>query len=224
MAIKFEDDGEAPTPRKGDVLFGPDASLWQMDAVMDFRPGNDYPYREGYRRAGRILTEYVAEHRGEQDVLVFPICHAYRHFVELSLKRLIRVGCSLINRELTERESSLCNGIHNLRALWNAFVAIGDELKTEEGIDPPPDEDMEGIEDYIDQLHAVDAGSFSFRYPLTKTGEVSIQGITRINLGRFCERMEGLCNYLEGFEAYYDHLKEVQADMMSDYAPDYDAY
>lgn len=215
---------DIPTPRKGDVLFGPDSSLWHLDAVLDFRPGKgyaEYAYREGYRRAGRILTERVAEHRGEQDVLVFPICHAYRHFVELMLKRLIRVGCSIIGRELTERESKLCSGTHNLRELWVAFSAMEKELEAETGTDAAPKDDMDGIEDYIAQLHAVDAQSFSFRYPVTKSGQPSIDGVTRINLGRFCERMESLCSYLEGFDAYYGHLEELEQDVISDYAPDY---
>jgi hypothetical protein len=54
---------------------------------------------------------------------------------------------------------------------------------------------MEGIEVYVKQLHAVDAGSFSFRYPLAKDGKINL---ARINVGRFSECMEALCIYLDG--------------------------
>jgi hypothetical protein len=37
------DDFIEGTPRKGDVLFAPDSALWHMNAVLDYRPGNDYP-------------------------------------------------------------------------------------------------------------------------------------------------------------------------------------
>jgi hypothetical protein len=79
----MDDDDYVPpvVPHKSDILFGSDRARWQMDAMLDYRPGNDYTYRQGYRRAGRLLTQSVAE-RGDADFLVFPICHAYRHFVE----------------------------------------------------------------------------------------------------------------------------------------------
>ena len=101
---EFEDKYVTQSPRKEDVLFASDSTLWSLGAIQDYRPGNDYTYRRGYRRAGRILTEWTVEH-GEVDFLVFPICHSYRHFVELTLKRLIRVGCSVAEREMTDRES-----------------------------------------------------------------------------------------------------------------------
>lgn len=91
----MSEESEFRTPRKEDVLFSSNRTLWQMDAILDYRPGNDYTYRQGYRRAGRILTEHIAAGRGEVDFLVFPICHAYRHFVELSLKRLMLLASQL---------------------------------------------------------------------------------------------------------------------------------
>ena len=208
-------------PQKGDVLFTSDSALWQMDAILDHRPGDDFPYRQGYRRAGRILTEWIAANRHDVDFLVYPICHAYRHFVELTLKRLISVGSSLAERELSEKESSLLNGSHNLQELWGAFKTIAAEVESETGIDPPPQEDIAGIEDYINQLHSVDAGSFTFRYPLTKKGDVSVGDLKRINLAHFSEHMESLCNYLEGYDSYYGELVDFRQEMLSEYSPDY---
>ncbi len=201
----MDDSSEFPTPKKEDILFAGDRTAWQMDAMLDFRPGNDYTYRHGYRRAGRVLSEYVAAH-GEVDFLVFPICHAYRHYVELSLKRLMLLGCELAERELTSAEKNLQNASHNLARLWSAFKAINAEVEAATGIAPPPPEQMDGIEAYIAQLHAVDAGSFSFRYPLAKDGAVNLEGIDRINVGRFSESMEALCNYLDGWDSYFADL------------------
>jgi hypothetical protein len=211
----MENESEIPTPKKGDVLFAGDKSIWNMDAMLDFRPGNDYTYRQGYRRAGRVLTEYVATH-GEVDFLVFPICHAYRHYVELSLKRLILLASELAGRALTSSEENLQNGSHNLETLWKTFKRINAEAEAKTGIAPPPPEHMDGIEAYIKQLHAVDAGSFSFRYPLAKDGKVNLEGIERINVGRFSECMEALCIYLDGWDSYFADLIQTSNEMLNE--------
>jgi hypothetical protein len=138
----------------------------------------------------------------------------------LTLKALIQIGSSLSERELTERESKIQTGSHNLRALWDAFKSLTAEIERRNGIDPPPKEDIEGIEAYIDQLHAVDEGSYAFRYPLKKTGEVSFGDMKRINLGRFCERMEKLCNYLDGYEICYQEMIKYREEMLNAYGPD----
>jgi len=211
----MDDETEFPTPKKADTLFAGDKANWKLDAMLDFRPGNDLVYRQGYRRAGRIMTEYAAEH-GEVDFLVFPICHAYRHYVELSLKRLMLLASKLAERELTPAEVKLQNGSHNLQQLWNAFKKINAEAEAATGIAPTPPEQMDGIEAYISQLHAVDAGSFSFRYPLAKNGTANLEGIDRINLGRFSEYMEALCGYLDGWDDYFADLIQTGEDILNE--------
>lgn len=211
----MDDEAEFPTPKKEDKLFGSDKAIWKLDAMLDFSFGRDHIYRYGYRRAGRILTEYAAEH-GEVDFLVFPICHAYRHHVELSLKRLMVLAGKLADRDLTPAEMKLQNGSHNLQQLWDAFKKINAEAEAATGIAPTPPEEMAGIEAYIAQLHAVDAGSFSFRYPLAKDGTANLRGIERINLGRFSDHMEALCRYLGGWDDYYSDLIQTSDDILSD--------
>jgi hypothetical protein len=133
----MDNQAEFPTPKKEDVLFAGDKTIWKMDAILDFSPGNDYTYRQGYRRAGRILAEHVAGH-GEVDFLVFPICRAYRHHVELSLKRLMLLASDLAGRALTASEEKLQSGSHNLVSLWETFKIINAEAEAKTGIAPPP--------------------------------------------------------------------------------------
>ena len=65
--IEFDEDAVYPKPpQKSDVLFAGDNAEWDMDAVLDFRPGNDYVYREGYRQAGKLLAKHVASTRGRE--------------------------------------------------------------------------------------------------------------------------------------------------------------
>lgn len=94
--------------------------------------------------------------------------------------------------------------------------AINVEAEAKTGIAPPPPEHTDGIEAYIHQLHAVDAGSFSFRYPLAKDGKVNLDGIERINVGRFSECMESLCNYLDGWDSYFADIIQTNNEIQNE--------
>jgi hypothetical protein len=162
-----------------------------------------------YQDDGDLLSEYAINNQ-EADYLVFPICHAYRHFVELSLKRLIMVGCSFANRSMTASEKRLQSESHNLIALWTAFKGIQIEASKDTGAPAPLLDDVEGIESYINQFHTIDARSQSFRYPLKKDGTVALATTDRINLARFSGYMEWLANYFEGFEPYYAEYRDLR--------------
>jgi hypothetical protein len=101
------------------------------------------------------------------------------------------------------------------------FKKIAGEIESRTGTSPPPKEVIEGIEDYINQLHSVDSGSFAFRYSLTKKGDVTVGDLPRINLARFSEHMERLCDDLEGYDSHYVELVNFRQDMLTEYSPDY---
>jgi hypothetical protein len=194
-------------PRKLDVLTAEDKTRHQMNAIVQPWRG-DRPYREGYRRAGKILTTHVAEHGGAS-YLVYPICHSYRHFIELTLKGLIALGCIVAHRDITATEEKLRSRSHRLWDLWKTFMVIELEISVARDIEPRPLEDMQGIEAYIKQLDAMDPGSDHFRYSLTIKGQSTLQGLDQINVGHFGECMDRLCWYLEGFDTFYTHLLET---------------
>ena len=75
-----------PPPRREDVLFRSDRELWLTNACMT--RGNEFVYREGYRRGAKQLVDDVCAAVRHQDVLIYPIVYLYRHHVELILKRL----------------------------------------------------------------------------------------------------------------------------------------
>jgi hypothetical protein len=209
---------EPVLPKRGDKLFVHDRNNWEMDAILDPHRGDDYAYREGYRLAGRILTEAAAK-GGGVDMLVYPICHAYRHCVELALKQLMFLGCRIVGRQMTPAEDKLYKNSHNLAQLLTSFQAIEAEVSAGLG-DSYPKAEFDGVAAYIEQLHEVDAGSFSFRYPFTKNGEVSLGPLQRINLAQFSEKMERLCTLLEGMDLYYKKIVQWNAEMYSQYAAD----
>src|SRR4051794_9293658 len=175
-----EDDEDLPPPRKNDVLFGAGKDFPMASACLNFAT-SDYGYRQGYRRAGKILAEYVCNECRNQDLLVFPIVHNYRHHIELTLKHLIGLGSYLIDQQITPEIKGLLLKSHNLKQLWGTLnpilFAVGKSVSWK-----PEREDIEGVESYSNQLHAVDKGSFSFRYATDSDGNPSLPGMTHLNI------------------------------------------
>ena len=211
-----------PPPRKGDKLFRGDLRDWKSNACL--RVGDEYAYREGYRRGAQILVRTIEETQCDQDFLVYPIVFLYRHHVELVLKRVIEQAPYLIERPLTKAENDHLEK-HRLSLLWGDFRPMAAAISELAGWNALPPEDIEGIGDYIRQIDEVDPGSYSLRYALSKKGDPSLpEELTHINLRHFGDLMERLANYLYGLEAAMSDLrdqKQEMADYYSDYGDDY---
>lgn len=213
-------------PRKGDKLFRGDLRDWKYNAYL--RNGDEYAYREGYRRGAQCLVQAVGETERDQDFLVYPIIFLYRHHIELALKRIIRQAPYLIERPLTKLESDHLNQ-HRLDWLWHDFKPMAAAISRAAGWDELPTEDVEGIDDYIHQLYEVDPRSDSLRYAHSKKGDPSLpKELTYINLRHFGGLMERLANYLDGLEAGSSHLEDLKQEMegemnadMAEYYHDY---
>lgn len=208
-----EDLEQSPPPRKDDLLFVAGGEFPMAGACLNFSTF-DYGYREGYRRAGRLLAEYVCNECKDPDLLVYPIVHNYRHHLELMLKHLIGVGSYLSDREINTDVRRLVLRSHNLKQLWQALKPILYAAGQSVGWKPNLD-DIEGVESYIQQVHAVDRGSFSFRYATDTKGAPSLPGMRYLNIYQFASLMERLADYLEtiafGFSMEEDLKNEYEA-------------
>lgn len=216
------DEEQLPPPRKGDVLFGGGEEHPMASACLNYT-SSDYGYRQGYRRAGQLLADYVCKECREQDLLVFPVVHNYRHHIELTLKHLVGLGSYLVDRTLTPEIKRLLLKSHDLKQLWATLkpilFAVGKSVRWK-----PQRADIDGVEWYINQLHAVDKGSFSFRYPTDTTGAPSLPGMKHLNIYQFASRMERLAEYLDtiafGFSIEEDQKSEYEtyeAEMQAEY-------
>ncbi len=212
-----------PPPRKGDKLFRGDLQDWKNNACL--RDGDEYAYREGYRRGAQVLVRAVEESACDQDFLVYPIIFLYRHHIELVLKRVIKQAPYLIERALTKAENDHLEQ-HRLDLLWQDFKPMAAAITKAAGWNELPTEDVEGIDDYIRQIFEVDPGSYSLRYAHSKKGGPSLpKDLTHINLRHFGELMERLANYLGGLEAAMCDLEGLKQDFeadMASYSDDYD--
>jgi hypothetical protein len=208
------DDAPPPAPRKGDLLFRDDLADWQNNACLNYMPGgNQFAYTEGYRRGAQQLVRYVTENARDQDLLVYPVIFLYRHHIELALKRIIVRAPYLIDRTLTDIEKKHL-GTHRLDRLWHDLKPMFVAICKAAGWKAPDPEDIEGIDDYIRQLVALDPDSYSFRYAHSKSGDPLLPSdLKGINIRHFAEMMERLASYLDGIDSATDDLADVKAEM-----------
>ena len=147
----------------------------------------DSDYIEGYRKAGDLLVEWVAQQGEDQDVLVFPIMFAYRQFLELRLKSLDDLSAALREQPKPERKS------HDLMKVWNR-VRPGIESLNDDSVDCYLDD----IEKRLNEFNDLDARSDAFRYSHDKNEQPSIPDVMYINLKQVSEVVKGIAHILDG--------------------------
>ena len=194
-----------PWPQSGDKLFE-EGSDWWNNAVTDFRPGDWYPYVEGYRRAADVLVQHVAKHRSDTDLLVYPIAFLYRHYLELHLKTLIQEGSKLQESQPKPRHT------HDLGQLWQECRSVLEGLSTQ-----CPEADLDAVEACIRELSEIDPRSMAFRYPVDKTGSPSCSQLGRVSLRQMAEVMARLAGLLDAIETEADLELEFRQQMAAEY-------
>jgi hypothetical protein len=195
-------------PRAGDVLFSDALPDGRHNACLNF--GGDFwtGYAGGYRKGGRILTDWVMSEGIDHDYLVFPIVFLYHHHLELGMKELIRKG-----------EQFLGNGEdfqlgHNLSAQWTHCRRVIEQV-----FDDADSEVLDTIGEHIAQLVVLDPVLESFRYPYKSDGVTPTlpKEFQRFNLRHFAECVERIAEVLEslcmGIEVYLEQKTEMMAEM-----------
>ena len=213
-------------PRAADVLFGPGED-YDANACISHWIEVDYVYTSGFRRAGSRLAQHVCETGSDQDVLVYPIVYLYRHHIELILKAIIGIAASLLDRELTEGDHRVLGG-HGLSRLWDIARPMLNPVCALVPNPPFPDDDLEGIDSYIRQLHEHDPDGQRFRYATTKpkrsdrrgtaAGIPSLsQDLKLVNIRAFAHALENLAGYLEGIEGWFGDLVDAKPEWRRKY-------
>jgi hypothetical protein len=176
---------------------------WWNNACLNHMHDGWFVYAEGYRRGAEVLIAQATAHTGDLDALVYPIVYLYRHYVELSLKILIRDT----GRLLGQPSEPPLN--HNLRTLWSKA-----EQLLRQAFPDQPTRDFAAVGGTIEELAGVDPASEAFRYPLTKSGSASMPGLSHINIAQFRDRMLVVERFLEGATSMVDHyVSEMEHEL-----------
>ena len=183
-------------PRKEDVLFRADANDRSKNVWLNYT-GSGFLYSQGYRDAAKVLSEEVlASATVDKACSIFPILFLYRHHIELVLKRLTSTGAFILGKELTKAESEKLLQ-HRLDLIWGIGRPILEAARDELGWPEPTNEDMDGIQAYIEQLTQFDPDGQGSRYAVSREGDRSLAYSKQINIRVFTEQMNRLGDFLE---------------------------
>ena len=170
-----------PWPESGDRLFVPTGDIKSLALVHNDRKS---VLATGYRSAGDAMVDWTLEH-GITDFLVYPIVFCYRHYVELTLKRLHKIVTRADGSNRPELRG------HHLRELWDTVV-----VDLNGRIDQYERDAFDAAAKLIVELDSVDRKSQSFRY-----GE-SIP-FDRVDLNHLKRVMAKLATFLDALADYW---------------------
>lgn len=189
------------------LLFRSNESDWWNNACLRVGYDEFYRYADGYKRAADILAGHVDENNCDQDFVAFPILFLYRHYIELKLKETIQKGRQLLNEKGTYPTH------HEIDKLWHLCKSIA--LKVW------PDGDVNELalaEECILIFSHYDQASFAFRYPETKDGKLSLQGLEYANLRHVKDTMNQIAVLLDGMSIAIGEYLEYKQQMEREYA------
>jgi hypothetical protein len=172
------------------------------------------------RHFGRIPIE---------DFKAYPVVFMYRHALELHMKAVILAGSPMLSSPEVDREKLFTT--HSLDVLRQQVERVFDAYEWGWDLGVPHFETLEDFRGAIAELAGVDAGSYTFRYPIDTKGRASLSSHFRFNLFEFCETLDGLLIVLKGatIGAYeeFQARAEAEAEARSagleyeDHEPDY---
>ncbi len=149
----------------------------------------------GFGSAARMLTEQREKMHASVDQIGLAVFYLQRHRVELVLKQAL-VG-------LGEDPVAVAKLSHNLEVLWRTF---GDVVRA---IDLKHWQDLDGQHgEFVATIHQADEGSFSYRYPIDRTGAES-KRVPFIDLDALERHADGFEN---GVGGYTDWIAESRRE------------
>lgn len=174
----YEDELTAYERPKGDFNLLARASNRRNEVIIGGKDNDWDVYCSGYHRSAGALVRYLTQaelptrrdYSSYWESMSYSIVFLYRHYLELRLKKLfITCGGKL----------EIINNEHKLLKLWQIFYKqyaafckeynLDSESPSEESL-----EDIKTVEEIITQFNEIDEKSLNFRYPVDKTGKVTL--------------------------------------------------
>ncbi len=153
---------------------------------------------DGYKKSADSMVELSSKDRYLRDILVYPIIFNYRQFLELSLKHQLASFGPMVGIEANWKT-------HCLDDLWGEFLKMLDCYGTQD-----PDEADPVVGEIVLEFSKIDPGSYSYRYPVDRSGRPIPIAYSDLHLPSLADIMEAVESYFNGCGAY---LKEVQSFM-----------
>ena len=184
-------------PEAGDTLFSESKNASNNAHIDRFGHHRLQSMADGFKKAADLSVEQSTRDRMDRDMLIFPIIYNYRHFIELSLKYLIDAYGDFV-------EISPIWNTHDLSKLWKTLI----DLFKRYGVDEV-DEATSIVGEFIAEFDRLDPGSFHFRYPKDRDGNLIQIDRELFDLKHFFYTMDKIWSYFNGCDVYLDDLKHA---------------
>ena len=167
-------------------------------------------YAKGYKNAADVLARILLDKGTPRDYDCYPVVFAYRQAFELHLKSII-YGLLLVAG--FKRMDNVDGRLWNCHALSSLASTAGDLLLKAF----PEDQEIGGMvqafRETADVFSQVDPNSFSYRYPINKTGHPATPKNQTLNLQGLAEHMSALLEQMEildfGINVELDNAQDV---------------
>lgn len=180
-----------------------------------------YAYIDGYYEAAKILVDSaLIKQRRDKEILFFPVCFTYRHYLELHLKSLIELTDELylkmqelgyIREDLLDTSSECpLDKVHSIGILFQYFEKrLKFVAQNSEVLDP-------NIRKYIMQFHDIDSDGQKFRYHITKQQQPTFPSTEKFDLKNIAELMEKIKDLLYGVDGWVEHYIAMSDEMIDE--------
>jgi hypothetical protein len=166
-----------PTSRWPSLFDGRASMNLHTNACVNYGTDPTPAYAEGYLRSARLLATHICETERDQDLLVYPILFALRHYLELSFKNMIWLA-----RVYQKDRATWPMGSHKLASLWDdvrrEYAQVYDRL--------PQDETgvayLRRIDECVQAVAAVDPMGEDFRYGYRRDMTRTMGGKTIVSI------------------------------------------
>jgi len=157
---------------------------------------------DGFHTAALILARALKDGGPHPHLVVYPLVFSFRHYVELTLKHLVRL---LKSFAYFRNDSQIDDALrrHDLDTLANLMVEgiVGEDPSLKQS------EELALLTARISELQKRDPGSFAFRYTRDKQGRRFVQPNTAFDLEAFSGEMEQVASLLSDVEAWCVDVK-----------------
>jgi hypothetical protein len=159
-------------------------------------PAKDlFLYARSFHKAAKALAGFQLDASPLADFDVFPVVFMYRHAVELHLKALVLGEGG--NFLATRPDALSVHKTHAVSWLAQFVVQIMTALKWESEFTCEGIENLADFKAVIEELNAVDPGSYIFRLPVRAEGQDSVPGQVKLTIREFARRMDALLELLD---------------------------
>ncbi|MBK8205328.1 MAG: hypothetical protein IPK87_00915 [Planctomycetes bacterium] len=209
-------DDDQRWPYAGMKAFAPPQSGERKFVDLDWgKPYLTSYYVTGFKLAADATVDAATEAVGHPDWYFYPAAFLYRHYIELSLKRLISHATMLIDGKAAQPHG------HTLLELWKQLRPYLQQLAG--NANPEPADSVEGV---VREFHEIDKSGQEFRYETTiikrkpiETKESLDKAPRRIDLKHLKETMDRVDGFFDGCYGWIDHMLETDRDMRRSWGP-----